>query len=108
MNSATPPLIDPVQLNRHTLGNASLQVEVLALFVAETERLMRQVEDAPSPQIREDRLRALIGVAKNTGAAFVVQQARALEKTITAEEVDLAPLRSAVADTLAYVRRSGI
>ena len=39
-------------------GNASLQVEVLALFVAEVERLMRQVEDAPDPQVRAERLRA--------------------------------------------------
>lgn len=101
------PLFDAAQLKRQTHGNPSLQVEVLALFMAEVERLMNQVEDAPDPQKRAERLRALIGLSRNTGASFIAQQARALETAIATESPDLAPLRNAIADTLAYLKRSG-
>jgi len=104
----SPPLIDPVQLNRRTHNNASLQVEVLALFVNEAERLMRQIEDALDPQTRGERLRGLVGLARNTGAARVAQEARAVEVQIGDETPDLTPLRIAVADTLAFIRRSDI
>jgi HPt (histidine-containing phosphotransfer) domain-containing protein len=108
MSTNTIPVFDAAQLNRATNGNAALQVEVLALFVAEVERLMRQVEDAPDPQMRGDRLRALTGLARNTGAAMLAQAARSLETQIATESPDLAPLRKAVADTVAYVRQAGI
>jgi hypothetical protein len=101
------PLFDAAQLRRQTQGNPSLQVEVLALFMAEVERLMNQLEDAPNPQLRGERLRALIGLARNTGATLVAQQARAIEPQIATGNADLEPLRTAVADTLAYIRRAG-
>ena len=101
------PLFDAAQLKRRTHGNPALQVEVLALFMAELERLMNQVEEAQDPQTRAERLRALIGLSRNTGASFIAQQARALETAIASENPDLTPLRGAIADTLAYLRRSG-
>jgi HPt (histidine-containing phosphotransfer) domain-containing protein len=101
------PLFDAAQLHRRTQGNASLQGELLALFVTEVERLMRQVEDAPDPQLRGDRLRALIGVARNIGAARVAHEARALETQIASESPDAAPLRAAVDETLAFIGRTG-
>ncbi len=105
--SAVPPF-DSVQLNRYTKGNASLQVEVLALFVAEVERLMRQVEDAPDAQVRGDRLRALFGVARNTGAMLIAHEARVLETQIADENPDLSQLKNAVAETLSYIRRTSV
>jgi HPt (histidine-containing phosphotransfer) domain-containing protein len=101
------PLFDAAKLNRQTRGIPSLQVEVLSLFVAEVERLMRQVEDAPDPQVRGDRLRALFGVARNIGATHIAQQARALETEIAVETLDLEPLKNAISETLAYIRRTG-
>jgi hypothetical protein len=105
---ATPavPLFDADRLNRQTRGNASLQVEVLSLFTTEVERLMRQVEDAADQQLRGDRLRALIGVARNTGATLIAQEARTLETQIATETPDLAPLKQAIAETLAFIRRT--
>ena len=100
------PLIDPVQLNRRTHGNASLQIEVLSLFVTEVERLMRQLEEATDPQVRRDRILAVGAVARNTGAALVAQEARAAAQ-VEDESPDLSAFRIAVADTLAYIRRSG-
>jgi hypothetical protein len=64
MSSNAIPVFDAAQLNRATNRDTSLQVEILALFVAEVERLMRQVEDATEPELRGDRLRALIAVAR--------------------------------------------
>ena len=102
------PLLDPVQLNRRTHGNASLQVEVLALFVTEVERLMMQVEDAADPQLRGDRLRALTALARNTGAALLAEQARAAETQIGDGVPDLTALKEAVANTLAFIRMTGV
>jgi hypothetical protein len=103
----SPPLIDPVQLNRRTHGNASLQVEVLALFVNEVERLMRQIDQAANPQLRGDRLRGLSALARNTGAALVAHEARAAETKIGEDDPDLSALRNAVSETLALIRRNG-
>jgi hypothetical protein len=105
---ATVPVFDAAQLRRHTQGDERMQVEVLALFATEVERLLRQIEDAPDGQVRGDRLRALIGLARTTGATLLVQQARSLEVRIAGENPDLAPLRDAIDQTIAYVRRAGI
>jgi HPt (histidine-containing phosphotransfer) domain-containing protein len=107
MPADTIPIIDAVKLSRAANGDAALQVEMLALFTAEVERLMRQVEDAPDPQTRNDRLRALVAVARNTGASMLAQEARELETQIAEEAPNLEPLRQAVAQTLAFVRRAG-
>jgi hypothetical protein len=102
------PVFDAAQLTRASNGDVAHQVEVLALFVAEAERLMRQVEDAPDPQVRGDRLRALIVSARNIGATMLALKARELETQIGSESPDLAPLREAVAETVNYVKRVSI
>jgi HPt (histidine-containing phosphotransfer) domain-containing protein len=106
--NAAVPVFDPVQLQRQTRGIATLQVEMLSLFVAEVERLMRQVEDAADPQVRADRLRALAGTARSMGASLLAHEARALETQIADETPDLAPLKGAVDATLSYVRRTAL
>ena len=104
----TAPVFDAAALSRATNGDPALQVEVLSLFAVEVERLVRQVEDAPDAQLRGDRLRALIAVARNTGATRLAQAARELETQIAAEELDLTPLKDAAEETLAYVQRAGV
>jgi hypothetical protein len=108
MQTAEPPVFDAAQLHRHTSGDPAMQVEVLALFANEVERLMRQIDDATDAQKRSDRVRALASLARTTGAAMLAHQARVAEPKMMAENPDLAPLRDAVATTLAFVRRSGI
>jgi hypothetical protein len=75
--------------------------------MAEVERLMRQVESAPDPQLRADRVRALAGVARNIGATRIAEEARNLVSKIAEEMPDLTPLKDAVTDTFAFIRRSG-
>lgn len=50
------------------MGDAALQVEVLALFSAEAERLLRQVVGAASEEVRRDRLLAMEALARSIGA----------------------------------------
>jgi len=108
MQAAELPVFDTAQLNRHTNGDPAMQVEVLALFATEVERLMRQIEDSTDMQKRSDRVRALASLARTTGAAMLAQQARITEPKMMTEEPDLGPLRDAVAATLSFVRRNGI
>jgi hypothetical protein len=102
----TLPIFDAGKLHRQTMGDRSLQVEVLALFVAEAERLMQQVEEARDAALRGERLRGLIALARNIGAVRLAQEARAIETQIGTESPDLAPLRAAVSEAVAFVRRS--
>lgn len=108
MATSTLPLLDPAPLERQSMGDRAIRLEVLALFVAEAERLMTQVEEAEDPQVRAERLRALIGSARNVGAARLAQAARLLETHIGDDEPDLGALRAALADTLAFVRQTGV
>jgi hypothetical protein len=108
MSIDATPLFDPEKLRRHTMGDAAMHVEVLSLFVAEAERLMRQVEEADDTPTRGERLRALVTLSRNIGAMRLVQQARLAEAHVGEEAPDLEGLRSALSDTLAYVRRAAM
>jgi HPt (histidine-containing phosphotransfer) domain-containing protein len=87
------------------MGDPAHQIELLSLFEAEVERLLAQVEAAADPQVRIDRLHAIVGLARNIGALHLAQVARNLETRIGDETPDLEPLRAAIAETLAFVRR---
>ena len=108
MSTSPAPVFDVAQLHRRTMGDGAMQIEVLSLFVTEAERLMRQVEEAPNPQMRSLRLHAMISLARNTGAVRLAQAARQLDADPPAEEPDFAPLRAALSETLAYVQQTGI
>lgn len=108
MPTTTEPIFDPAQLQRRTMGDPTLQVEVLSLFVIEAERLMRQIELSTDARMRGDRLRAMVATARNVGARRVAEAARAAETEIVSEQPDLEPLRTAVDEALAYVRGAGI
>ena len=103
MPISAAPVLDVLQLHSRAFGDESLKIEILALFVAEAERLLRQVETAPNRQVRGDRLRAMAALARNVGAARLAQAARLLESEIAGDEPDLEPLRQAVSETLAYL-----
>jgi len=107
MKSADVPVFDSAQLARRTNGDPNMQIEVLALFAAEAERLLRQIEEAADAEVRGERLRALIALARTTGAAMLEQEARSLEAKVAIGEPDLTPLREAVGRTLSHMRHAG-
>jgi hypothetical protein len=98
------PVLDATQLRRLTLGNPAFEVEVLALFSAELERLLRQLDEAGDKHVQAERLRAIIALARNTGASRLLHEARLAETRLASGGTDLALLRQAASDTLAYVR----
>jgi hypothetical protein len=106
MASTAAPVFDPGPLSRRSMGDPAHQVELLALFEAEVERLLGQVESAEDPQLRLDRLHAIVVLARNIGALHLAQVARTLETHIGDGAPDLEPLRTAIAETLAIVRRA--
>ncbi len=108
MTAGGVPVFDPAPLERQTMGDRTLRVEVLTLFVAEAERLVHQVEAAQTGQVRDDRLHALAGLARNVGAARLAQTARMLQAHVAEEEPDIEPLRTALTETLAFVRENGV
>ena len=65
MTTSTTPVLDPVPLQRQTMGDAAHRLELLALFVVEAERLMRQIEEATDKQVMLERLQALAGSARH-------------------------------------------
>jgi hypothetical protein len=103
---AVEPVIDLARLERQTHGDGVMQVEVLALFIAEIERLMKQIEEAATPEIRGDRLQAVASVARNVGARRLASAAQAVQVEIASEAPSLEPLRLAIAETLAYLRQT--
>lgn len=105
MAIAAAPLLDPVELERRCLGDPAMRVELLALFIAEAERLMRQIEAAPDELLTE-RVAAMAALARGIGATRLRHSAHALQLQIIRGEAELGPLRGVVDDTLAYLRRA--
>jgi HPt (histidine-containing phosphotransfer) domain-containing protein len=102
------PLFDAAQLERRVMGDEALRIEVLSLFIAEAERLLAQVEEAPDDLVRASRLQAMANLARNVGAARLadlcrVMQARA-ERGEAGWDAELDRLRAAVDQVLDHLR----
>jgi HPt (histidine-containing phosphotransfer) domain-containing protein len=100
------PVFDPEQLDRQTMGDEALRVEILALFVAEAERLLAQVEQAPDALVRASRLHAMKGLARNVGARRLAEVCRRVERGVESGPADkeaLASLRAAVREAIDQV-----
>jgi HPt (histidine-containing phosphotransfer) domain-containing protein len=112
----SPPLvpddgpIDIDHLKRMTLGDASLEREVLAMFAGQAVRLIDAL--AALPPEAADLAHTLKGSARAIGAFHVADAAEALEAAIKHGEVSeaLAALRHAIAQARtaidAMLRRS--
>jgi HPt (histidine-containing phosphotransfer) domain-containing protein len=109
---AAEPVIDLAHLARMTLGDKSLEAEVLALFERQTGILLARMQQFPSPAAGAFA-HTLKGSARGIGAWRVAEAADAVERAATAPRpVDLVdPLerlaraidetRAAIADLLA-------
>ena len=105
----SPPLvpedgpIDIDHLKRMTLGDASLEREVLAMFASQAVRLIDAL--AALPPEAADLAHTLKGSARAIGAFHVADAAEALEAAIKDGEVSeaLAALREAIAQARAAI-----
>jgi HPt (histidine-containing phosphotransfer) domain-containing protein len=105
----SPPLvpddgpIDIDHLKRMTLGDASLEREVLAMFASQAVRLIDAL--AALPPEAADLAHTLKGSARAIGAFHVADAAEALEAAIKDGEVSeaLAALREAITQARAAI-----
>jgi HPt (histidine-containing phosphotransfer) domain-containing protein len=76
---ASQPVIDLVHLGRMTLGEKSLEAEVLALFDRQTDMLLTRMEQAP-PAAAAAFAHTIKGSARGIGAWRVAEAAEAVER----------------------------
>ncbi|MBZ8134734.1 Hpt domain-containing protein [Afifella sp. IM 167] len=96
-------ILNEAHLARQTMGDAELQREILSLFVAEAERLLRQVHEAKDPVKRAERVHALKGLARNVGAERLALAASDAQAEAARPEGDLSDLGMAVEEVIAHL-----
>lgn len=94
------PILDEHQLKRQTMNDPDLEVEILSLFIAEAERLLRQMEETESTTKRLERFHAIKGLARNVGALKLAKIADSLED---GSSDDIREIRLAVENVIAYI-----
>jgi HPt (histidine-containing phosphotransfer) domain-containing protein len=77
--AASQPVIDLAHLGRMTLGEKSLEAEVLALFDRQTDMLLARMEQAP-PAAAAAFAHTIKGSARGIGAWRVAEAAEAVER----------------------------
>ncbi|GBE44661.1 MAG TPA: Hpt domain-containing protein [Rhizobiales bacterium] len=71
--------VDLVHLERQTLGNRSLECEVLELFLSRSEIYLQRLKDADEDKAWSDAAHAIKGSARGIGAWHVANSAQAAE-----------------------------
>lgn len=98
--------VDLVHLSKQTLGNRSLEREVLALFATQSTMCMEKLGAASSPAERADIVHTLKGSAQSIGAWAIAEAALGVE-VAARDMVDDPELRARlvneVAVTNAYI-----
>lgn len=73
------PPVDLVHLSRHTLGNRSLEREVLSLFATQSVIYVDRLRAAADSKDRSEAVHTLKGSAQGIGAFQVAEAAKAVE-----------------------------
>jgi HPt (histidine-containing phosphotransfer) domain-containing protein len=105
-SSAFASAIDVVHLNRQTMGDRSLEHEVLELFRRQARVLLFRFEALTSPSERADVAHTLKGSARGVGANRVAFAADELERSAKSGEPTgraLAELAEAVAEVTSAI-----
>lgn len=71
--------VDLVHLSRYTMGNRSLEKEVLRLFCCQAELYVDRLRDAPDAHAWEEAAHTLKGSARGIGAWDVAEMAERAE-----------------------------
>lgn len=80
--------IDLVHLARQTLGDRSLEQEILALYLKQSQNLLASIEKSNSERERAEYAHTLKGSSRAVGAWQVAVAAEAVEATQPAERTD--------------------
>jgi len=92
--------VDMVHLARQSLGNRSLEVEILALFRAQSDLYLERIRHAADDKARSMAAHTLRGSALGIGAWNLAEEAAVLEK-----HPDRTALIDGFADTLDQTNR---
>jgi HPt (histidine-containing phosphotransfer) domain-containing protein len=103
--AASQPPVDLATLRGQTGGDAALEREVLALFLAKSERDLRHVADAATAAERRMAAHSLCGSARAIGAHAVAAAAAAVERETFAQPQLLRALDHAVAAAAGLIRK---
>ncbi|MEP4705311.1 MAG: Hpt domain-containing protein [Hyphomicrobiales bacterium] len=99
--------IDLVHLAKQTLGDRSLETEVLRLFMTQADVYMKRVEQANDDDTRFAAAHTIKGSARNIGAWIVADAAAEVETAKEAKiTADIAALKEALSETCFFI--SGI
>jgi HPt (histidine-containing phosphotransfer) domain-containing protein len=90
-----PMIIDDDHLGRMTLGDRSLELEVLQIFARQTTLMLERVS-AGKPACAAAAAHTLKGSARGVGAWFVAQAAERLEQAVARD--DAAATSAAIAE----------
>jgi HPt (histidine-containing phosphotransfer) domain-containing protein len=102
-NESQSPAIDRAHLARMTLGDQSLEREVLQLFDRQSEILLARMNDAP-PAAVAALAHTMKGSARGIGAWPVAQAAEAVEEAAAHDPTCMAPAQRRLAAVVREVR----
>lgn len=93
--AAAEPAIDVAHLGRMTLGERSLEVQVLELFDRQSEMLLERMQEVAPPGVAT-LAHTMVGSARGIGAWRVAAAAEAVERAAL-DGAPLAPVLAALA-----------
>ena len=106
--SSAPPCasaknpVDLVHLSRQSLGDRSLENEILRLFHSQSKLYLERLECATTAEERKLAAHTVVGSARGLGAWKVAKEAELVEKAC-ARGCDVSALRAAVDEANAYI-----
>ncbi len=99
-SSANP--VDLVHLSRQSLGDRSLEREILSLFKSQSALYLDRLSNAKTSDERKLAAHTILGSARGIGAWIVAHEAKSIEAN-TAHLEDLTLLREAIENANAYI-----
>ena len=94
--------VDLVHLSRQSLGDRSLENEILRLFHSQSKLYLERLECATTAEERKLAAHTVVGSARGLGAWKVAKEAELVEKAC-ARGCDVSALRAAVDEANAYI-----
>lgn len=94
--------VDLVHLSKQSLGDKSLENEILRLFKSQSVLYLDRLQNATTADERRFASHTLVGSARGLGAWKVAQEAKDIEINCTSAR-DISGLRRAVEETNAYI-----
>ena len=101
-HSGSSSPVDLVHLSRQSLGDRSLEREILCLFKSQSALYLDRLGNAKTSDERKLAAHTILGSARGIGAWQVAQEAENIQ-AVTACMQDLTPLRNAVQEANDYI-----